>query len=106
MRDHSFPVVAFKNNFDERSSSSSIEYYHLQNREPLLTNKCNCPNQHETAKQDIQSMISYIPQKVAMLNISNPCDDYKILQNAQANQVWRDKSGAHEYTPGHGRIHA
>ncbi|MDQ0720036.1 hypothetical protein QF049_001297 [Paenibacillus sp. W4I10] len=53
--------------------NSSIEYYHLQNREPLLTNKCNCPNQYETAKQDIQSMIlSYTPQKVAMLNMSNP----------------------------------
>jgi hypothetical protein len=39
MREHSFPDVAFKYNFDERSSSSSIEYYHLQNREPLLTNK-------------------------------------------------------------------
>jgi len=52
MRNRSFPDVAFKYNFDEGSSSSSIEYYHLQNREPLLTNKCNCPNQHETAKQD------------------------------------------------------
>lgn len=38
MRDHSFPDVAFKYNFDESSSSSSIEY-------------CNCPNQYETAKQ-------------------------------------------------------
>jgi len=80
MRDRSFPDVAFKYNFDEGSSSSSIEYYHLQNREPLLTNKCKCPNQYETAKQDIQSMISYTPQKVAMLNMSNPSDEHKIIQ--------------------------
>jgi|GEM_PF-2989343 len=79
MRDHSFPDVD-SNNFDEKSSSSSNEYYHLQNRGPLLPNKCNCPNQLETAKQDIQSMISYTPQKVATLNMSNPSDEYKILQ--------------------------
>ncbi|MEC0107381.1 hypothetical protein P4H27_10575 [Paenibacillus taichungensis] len=87
MRDRSFPHVAFKYNFDESSSSSSIEYYHLQNREPLLTNKCNCPNQHETAKQDIQLMISYTPQKVAMLNMSNPSDEYKILQKTVERYV-------------------
>ncbi|WP_144029276.1 hypothetical protein [Paenibacillus campinasensis] len=87
MRDRSFPDVAFKYNFDESSSSSSIEYYHLQNKEPLLTNKCNCPNQHETAKQDIQSMISCTPQKVAMLNMSNPSDEHKILQKTVETYV-------------------
>lgn len=80
MRDRSFPQVSFKYIFEESSSFSSIEYYHLQNREPLLTNKCNCPNQYETAKQDIHSMISYTPQKVAMLNMSNPSNEHKILQ--------------------------
>lgn len=80
MRDHSFPDVAFKYNFDESSSSSSIEYYHLQNKELLLTNKCNCPNQHGTAKRDIQSMISYTPLKVAMLSLNNPSDEHIILQ--------------------------
>ncbi|SDD53479.1 hypothetical protein SAMN05428987_5173 [Paenibacillus sp. CF095] len=87
MRDRTFPDVAFKYNFDESSSSSSIEYYHLQNREPSLTIKCNCPNQHETAKQDIQSMISYTPQKIAILNMSNPSDEHKILQKTVETYV-------------------
>lgn len=78
MRDRSFPDVAFKYNFDESSSSSTIEYYRFQDKEPF-PNKCTCPNQHETAKQDIQSMISYTPQKVAMLIMSNPSDEHKML---------------------------
>lgn len=65
MRDHSFPDVD-SNNFDEKSSSSSNEYYHLQNREPLLPNKCNCSNQLKTA---------------------NPSDEYKILQKTVERYV-------------------
>ncbi|MGQ3480132.1 hypothetical protein [Paenibacillus sp. TY11] len=52
MRDQFFPNVAFKYNFNESSSSSSIEYYHMKSKE-LLLNKCDCPYQHEGAKHDI-----------------------------------------------------
>jgi hypothetical protein len=79
MRDQSFPSVAFKYNFDESSSSSSIEYYHLSKNESIL-NKFKCLYQHESAKGDIQSMISYTPQKVAMLIMNNPSDENKMLQ--------------------------
>ncbi|OME95791.1 hypothetical protein BK124_18995 [Paenibacillus amylolyticus] len=79
MRDQSFPSIAFKYNFDESGSSSSIVYYHLSENESI-TNKYECPYQHESAKGDIQSMISYTPQKVAMLIMNNPSDEHKMLQ--------------------------
>lgn len=77
MRDQSFPNVAFKYNFDESSSSSSIEYYHLSDESIL--NKFECPNQHESAKGDIQSMKSYTPLKAAMLFMNNKSDKHKLL---------------------------
>ncbi|NUU75227.1 MULTISPECIES: hypothetical protein [Paenibacillus] len=86
MRDQSFPSVAFKYNFDESSSSSSIEYYHLSKNESIL-NKFECPYQHESAKADIQSMISYMPQKVAMLIMNNPSDENKMLQKTVETYV-------------------
>lgn len=64
MRDRSFPDVAFKYNFDESSSSSSIEYYHLQNREPLLTNKCNCPNNNT---RELINLYTYV-QNTSFVN--------------------------------------
>lgn len=81
MRDRSFPSVAFKYNFDESSSSSSIEYYHLnKNESKSILDDFECPYQHESAKGDIQSMISFTPQKVAMLIMNNPSDEHKMLQ--------------------------
>ncbi|WP_236703154.1 MFS transporter [Paenibacillus xylanivorans] len=86
MRDQSFPSVAFKYNFDESSSSSSIEYYHLSKNESIL-NKFKCLYQHESAKGDIQSIISYTPQKVAMLIMNNPSDENKMLQKTVETYV-------------------
>ncbi|MEN1990549.1 hypothetical protein [Paenibacillus hubeiensis] len=86
MRDQSFPSVAFKYNFDESSSSSIIEYYHLSKNESIL-NKCECPYQHESAKGEIQSMISYTPQKIAMLIMNNPSNKHKILQKTVETYV-------------------
>lgn len=51
MRDDSFPSVAFKYNYDESSSSSSIEYYHLRKNESMIST-FECPNQKESAKSN------------------------------------------------------
>ncbi|WP_434750971.1 hypothetical protein [Paenibacillus amylolyticus] len=63
MRDRSFPIVALKYNFAEKSSSSSIEYHDSENEE-VSGDKYICPYQHETVKRSIFTMASYTPQSV------------------------------------------
>ncbi|MFX3650175.1 MAG: hypothetical protein ACE3K2_12190 [Paenibacillus sp.] len=57
MRDRSFPIVALKYNFVEKSSSSSIEYHDSENEE-LSADKYVCPYLHETVKRNILTMTS------------------------------------------------
>lgn len=52
MRDRSFPIVALKYNFAEKSSSSSIEYHDSENEE-LSADRYVCPYQHEAVKRSI-----------------------------------------------------
>ncbi len=53
----------------------------------LLLNKCDCPYQHEGAKHDIQSMVSYTPQKTTMLIMSDPSNEHKMLQKTVEEYV-------------------
>jgi len=66
MRNRSFPIIAFKYNFIEKSSSSCVEYHHLENEE-MPTYKYVCPYQHENAIRNTYTMKSYTPQAVAIL---------------------------------------
>ena len=65
MRDRSFPIVALKYNFAEKSSSSSIEYHDSENEE-LSADRYVCPYLHETVKRNILTMASHTPQSVAI----------------------------------------
>lgn len=90
MRDRSFPNVALKYNFAEKSSSSSVEYHDSENEE-LSADRYVCPYLHETVKRNIFTMASYTPQSVAIQVRRNTPDiiEKKALQKSVEAYVKR-----------------
>lgn len=90
MRDRSFPNVALKYNFVEKTLSSFIEYHYLKNEE-VSAYKYVCPYQHESAKRNIYTMESYTPQSVAIQVRRNTPDIFekKALQKSVESYVKR-----------------
>ncbi|MDQ0720051.1 hypothetical protein QF049_001312 [Paenibacillus sp. W4I10] len=87
IRDNSFPNIAIKYIKCENSSSSSIEFYHLD--EIQSGSKWKCPHQDGRNKEAIQSMKSFTPQKIAMLVMSNPDEENLKLQKSVDKYVKR-----------------
>lgn len=56
--------------FEHWDAISSMEYYHLAAEQSVI--KYNCPYNDKRRKEEIQSMKSFTPQKVAMIVMSNP----------------------------------
>ncbi|MBD8836844.1 hypothetical protein IFU39_03260 [Paenibacillus sp. CFBP 13594] len=87
IKDKSFPNIAIKYIKCENSSSSSVEFYYLD--EIQSRPKWKCPHQDGRNKEAIQTMKSFTPQKIAMLVMSNPDEENLKLQKSVDKYVKR-----------------
>lgn len=89
IRDNCFPNIAIKYIKCENSSSSSIEFYQLD--EIRSGPKWKCPHQDGRSKEAIQSMKSFTPQKISMSVMSKPDEENLKLQQSVDKYVKRQR---------------
>lgn len=83
MRDLCFPKIAFK--FTQKENGCSIEFYHSASEQHVT--QFECMYQDARSKEEIQSMISFTPQKIAMMIMSNPDNENIQLQKSVEKPV-------------------